>query len=502
MYAENVLRRDRIPRWKATTIPAEYWVASLILVVTVVLRFAWLGTHPGYEWDEPVYTYIAGNLADNGLLEAKREYYRSVSEAYLYHPPFYFGLLAAWFKVFGVGIFQARILASIGSVVTTLILYFFLRRIAGWKWAAVATGLLSIDAWLVFTSRVSWIENTMMPIGAVAHLLYGKFVLEAPVPSNRRESFRFWAGVVVTGSLLGATAAYKHVGAYLVLAVFIGWFTSRLQHKRHAVVVVTFAVTALAYISAMTVYFNNNFLDQAATQLRRSLGRQESRGALTSIEDVLEPLTSQYAIYWVSILLTVFAVTLLIIRTVLVALRRCQMTAGETVFYSWALGAVIFFIVLQLKIPHYFLMLQIPLLCYLVLEVRRFMAARSFSLRAKFVAGVAIALIVIANAFALTMRLGVLDGNPLQQTANWTAANIPATATVVTEESVGHLISQPYCKMAFARNCPDAEYIITYTSITQEVPDSRSVEVMLERGVLLERFNGFKEEISIYQIQR
>ncbi|MFZ1301183.1 MAG: glycosyltransferase family 39 protein [Candidatus Microsaccharimonas sp.] len=486
--------------WSTVRVSREIWVVGSVFIVAILSRFVMLGMNPGFEWDEPVYTYVAGNLATNGLMEAKTEFYRTASEPYLYHPPFYFGLLAGWFQLFGVGIAQARVLASIGSIVMLAVLYILLREILGWKWAVATIALLSIDGWLVFTNRVSWIENTMMPIGVVALLLYYRFVLKAPEPSGRREKLLLQAGLIGTGLLFGAVTVYKHVGVYFFLALLVCWLVTRIFHKRHLTVLYSFSGVIVVYVILMVAYFRENFIDQVATQVRRSFGTQESRGALTSIGDVLGPLTSQYAIYWSSVVLVATAVVLLVIRAISIIRKKSTLTAGEALLFSWAAGSVIFFIVLQLKIPHYFLMLEIPLFCYLMLEVQRYAQRKRGSRNLKTVAVVIASVLVIANAFALTMRLGVLDSNPLQQTAEWTAKHLPADATVISEESVGLAIQQPYCKIAFARNCPDVEYIITYTSATQKVPDTRSVEVMLENATLLQSFSGFKEEIRIYRI--
>lgn len=490
------------PTWTGVWLSRELWWIVPLGIVAVGLRVLWIGVHPGYEWDEPVYTYIAANLAANGLLEGKTEYYRTMSEPYLYHPPFYFALLAGWFKIFGAGIVQARWLALLGSIAMFVFFYLLLRSVVGWRWAVGIVGLTSIDAWLVFTNRVSWIENTMMPIGVAALWLYYRYVLDYPIVASRRGRAWPWAGVASAGILLGLVTVYKHVGVYFVLAVLVCWLVTRSSHKRHIVALGAYMIIVAGYVAGMSLYFEGNFVSQVNTQVRRSLGIQESRGALTSVADIVGPLTAQYAIYWPTVLVSGLAMIVLVWRTVSLMRRRSMLTHGEATVYSWALAAVLFFAVLQLKIPHYFLMLQVPLYGYLGMETYRYVRGRKDAkdIRIRRVLVAVVLTMIAANVFAITMRMAVLDGNPLSQTASWTAANIPPTATVVTEESVGTSIVQPYCKLAFARYCQDAEYLIIYTSATQQPPDSRSVQVLRERAVPLTLFKGFKEEISIYQL--
>src|SRR5271168_407896 len=92
-------------------------VFGLILAAAAALRLWDLGRKPGWQSDETVYTDIAKNLATSGSLSEHIQYHTSWAP-FLFHPPFYFLLLAGWFKVVGAGVPQARMLAVIASLVT------------------------------------------------------------------------------------------------------------------------------------------------------------------------------------------------------------------------------------------------------------------------------------------------------------------------------------------------------------------------------------------------
>jgi 4-amino-4-deoxy-L-arabinose transferase-like glycosyltransferase len=171
---------------------------SLILLAGAFLRFWQLGSRPGFDWDEPVYTDIARHLAGEDLLAAKTDY-TAQPEPYLYHPPFYYMVLSLWFRLFGSGIVQARQLAACSSIVLLGLLAAFLRAHIA-DWSLLATGMIAFDGWLVFTNRVSWIENLMMPLGVAALWLYRR-------ASNQPATGRF----AIAGAALGGVVVFKHV---------------------------------------------------------------------------------------------------------------------------------------------------------------------------------------------------------------------------------------------------------------------------------------------------
>lgn len=73
-----------------------------LLAVAAAPRLWDLGAKPGWQSDETVYADVARNLATSGSLSEHIQYHTSWAP-FLFHPPFYFLLLAGWFKLTGAG---------------------------------------------------------------------------------------------------------------------------------------------------------------------------------------------------------------------------------------------------------------------------------------------------------------------------------------------------------------------------------------------------------------
>jgi 4-amino-4-deoxy-L-arabinose transferase-like glycosyltransferase len=472
-----------------------------ILLVAGILRFWHIATRPGYDWDESVYSVIGANMAHHDLLQAKTEA-GFAAQPYLYHPPVYFAVLGLWYRVFGTGIPEARALAAVSSLVMLLILGLWLRKQVGDKWALIATGVLAIDGWTVFTNRVGWFENSMMPIGIVGLWLYWKAIKS---PSLGR--------FIAAGGVLGFVAVFKHVGIYFLIAVLINWLIVRSDHKKHLALLGTAIGLIATYIGIMSITYGTTYWDESTVQIQRILGMRESRGAVNSVSDIVEPLISQYKIFVLTVLLLVVGVVLVIVRTIQMIRQRSTDAIGDnTILFSWAASAVICFAGMKLVLPHYLIMVIVPLYCFIASELSRReqlkkikaldSAKHRLTRRPLLVVGVVLALMAIGNGIAFAVRIADSDDNALKATAIWATNHLPANAEIITEESVGAVISQPYCKIAHSGACHGATYIITYNSHTQQPPRDHTTNELLATATKLKTFKGFKEDITILRLAK
>jgi 4-amino-4-deoxy-L-arabinose transferase-like glycosyltransferase len=163
-------RRPGPPGWRGRPWPVLAAFA-VVLTATAALRLWDLGSKPGWQSDETVYADIARNLATSGSLSEHTQYHMSWAP-FLFHPPFYFLLLAGWFKLTGAGVPQARLFAVVASLVTLGLLMRLIRRLHGPVTALVTVTFVAFDGWLLFVQRVSYIENTLMVIIVAGFLLY------------------------------------------------------------------------------------------------------------------------------------------------------------------------------------------------------------------------------------------------------------------------------------------------------------------------------------------
>jgi 4-amino-4-deoxy-L-arabinose transferase-like glycosyltransferase len=484
------------------TLNQLFWpMGALIVAIAAALRLPNLAVWPGLEWDEPVYADVSANFAAYGEIAAKPEYL-SESTPYLFHPPFHFILEGSWFKLVGAGVTQARLLAVISSLIMIVLLISMLRRMIG-NWALLAGILVAIDGWLVFSNRVSWIENTLVLLGVFGLWMYVRALDKSKVS---------W--FVAAGAILGLTRVYKHVGVIFVGAVFIHWLIRRQQTRRHLVLFATSVAVGAAYLAAMSAIYGQTFWDQSSIQFRRSTGEQSSRGALNQIGDIVAPLMDQYKIFAVTLgLAGVAVVTLITFRTVQMIKRRSAASASDhSLLVAWAASALIFFALLQLRFPHYFILVLLPLLVYLTAEIRmlvlRYQArgahrAQRWPSTARLVLVAAGLAIVILNGIAFHQRfIAPSQDDALRETAAWVAANVPADATVITEESIGVMIDQPYCNTWRGDTCQDASYVITYTSHTQQLSTDNNLPRVIASGFEVFRTTGYKEQLTVYRLPK
>ncbi|MGD9018549.1 MAG: hypothetical protein PVH30_14270 [Desulfobacterales bacterium] len=485
--------------FKQIPIPYRHLLFLLIFLVAVFFRFWNLAVAPYYEWDEPVYTSIGANVARTGDIRVKTEI-GAVEPVYLYHPPFHFLLLGGWFERFGMSIEIARILAAAMSTVTLAILFFFLiaydrGRDGG---ALIALFLLGIDSWMVFSNRVGWIENTMMPIG-----IMGLWVYDSALKAETTQYWRF----ALAGALLSAVSIYKHVGLYFLLMVPICWvINGRKDIKAHALLAATAGGLIFAYIFAMVTIYGDFFIDHYTVQIRRTFGLQHSRGVVESFNHLITAITGNYRIY-AGMMITALIAFGFFIGKIYLAIRHRTLAVlqDNAVLFSCTAASLVFFGSISLKIPHYYLMVLVPLYAFAAMETVGLV--RRNPIHRKMISAV-LSLIFLINVFALFDLFGSAQQNAGADLKRYFDASEPINAAVITEETIGTLIRQPYFKIGrFQRHLYNGDFrkhrpslLVTYESITQKIPDNPELALLIDKSTVIQEFSDFKCRLKVYRI--
>jgi hypothetical protein len=212
---------------------------------------------------------------------------------------------------------------------------------------------------------------------------------------------------------------------------------------------------------------------------------------------VIEALLGQYKL---------FAMTLALagLSLLAVARRAWLFVRGrgvpDPVLFGWAAAAALTFAASGLKMAHYFMMIEVPLFMFLFSELaalpRRTRRVTTFAL-------VALVVVLAANFVAYDLRIATRDDNALAQVRDYTARNLPPDALILTEETVGAIVPQPYCKFHRVGLCASrADYVIVYTSLTQAPPDDPRLARLIAASRPLRSFQGFKETITVYATPR
>src|SRR5579872_2617937 len=181
--------------------------------------------------DELTYQYLGAYTCNHGFPDL-RPVLGKAPEPFLYHPPFFFYLLAGWFRLWGNdGLYTARMFSVVISIVMLALLFLLVRRAFGSRAALLALFLAALDPWLILINQGVYIENSLMLIVLAAIWLYWN--------ANRQEygdRRRYLLSYGLAGLALGAAVAYKQIGGYVLLAVVINFLLTRRRHpKGHAV---------------------------------------------------------------------------------------------------------------------------------------------------------------------------------------------------------------------------------------------------------------------------
>jgi 4-amino-4-deoxy-L-arabinose transferase-like glycosyltransferase len=466
-------------------------VFALVLACGAALRLWSLGTRPGWQYDEGVYTGVATNLLQHGTINEHITYGAQWAPD-LYQPPFYFIALARWFALVGPGIYQARVLGVLCSLGTLTLLFRLLWRLHGPGAALFAMVPITFDGWLLYIQRISYMENMLLLLVTAGMLLYQR-ALDAPS----------WWRFTLAGSLLGFAIAFKYTGVYVIGTVLLTWLIQRREHKGHLLLLGS-AMTVLGACILLEIRWfdiagHDWFIQQTTVQIQRVLGLQSSGGTLTSPTKGLHLLLAEYKVFVPSFLIAVLA-----IATALRRLMRCYRIRGwepvrdNALLFSWMSAGVVIFGFSSLRFPQYFALILVPMYAFFWTEVKQ------WEWEWRTLAGISVAA-ALMGLLSFWGRVGAYDDNVFAQVQQYAATSIPPNAVVVADEAVGDLIKQPYCREQQADPCVGhASYAITwntYLQTTWQLGDP-AYHQMMAGAVELKSWTGFNGTVAVWRLAR
>ena len=470
---------------------SRWWpvLGAAIFIVGAALRLWSLGRN-GWQWDEAVYRSVASNIAMHDLYAVKPEY-GQLPQPYFYQPPFYFLLLGGWFKLVGIGFVQERLFAALVSLAAIGMLFFFVKGKLGLPGATAASACILFDGWMIYTNRTAWIENSLLVFVVGALWLYDR-ALRKPATG----------AFVIAGTVLAAATVYKHIGGYAILVVCLNWFITRKDGRGRGqlLMLATAFAGMLLYGAVMLLIYKGVFWHDTLVQLKRTFGVQASRGTLNDPSDVIRPLINQYRVFVTTIVGAGIAFAVMAWRIVEGLTTRSWAKIKEnSLFFAWGAAALGGFAAIALRFPHYYIMVAVPLYVYLVSE-GVYSDRRSPRAWRLWLFTAIVVIVAIGGLFAFGMRIVAISNSDqaLQETAAFMQEHVPHDAVVIADQPVGSIIPQPYCNPF--RLCPQAKYLITYASDTQQLPNTPGYQELLKRTVILKEITGYKERISIRKI--
>jgi len=123
------------------------WVFALLMALSLFLRlYRYADAIPGLDIDESVKARVGIEIAEGTL---------SYRPFFHLRESFYFYLVAAAFKLFGVSIPVLRSVSLVNGMLMLVVLFFFTRRLFGDYPAIAATFLLSFSLWHNVISKIA-----------------------------------------------------------------------------------------------------------------------------------------------------------------------------------------------------------------------------------------------------------------------------------------------------------------------------------------------------------
>jgi hypothetical protein len=497
---EHVAPQPPIPRWPLTARQAAIAAFTMALTVGAALRFWNLASKPDWQYDEGVYTQVGGNVV-HGML-AEHVTYGTPWQPFLYQPPLYFLALARWFALTGASIYHARILGVLCSLGTLIVLFRLMWRLHGPALALFVSVPVIFDGWLLYIQGVSYIENALLLLVCASILLYQR-AQEAPALGR----------YAVAGAAIAITIAVKYTAAYLILVVLLCWListaraedgTKRLvSHAGHLLLLATTTAVLAAYTAIMYWWFDlpqgrDWWVRQNMVQLRRVLGLQKSGGTLTSPFAAVHLLFAQYRVFAPSFVIAVAAFVLG--ARLLITCYRARSWAPlqpDALLWSWMAAGIVVFGSSSLRFPQYFALILVPMYCLWWSAV--WQSSSSTRLKAA-----AVGLAVACGITSFWLRVPEQNGNPFRQAQAYAATSIPRSAVVVTEEAIGDLITQRWCRVEQPVACSGvASYAITWKTYLQSsfTLGGAPFAELMKGAVPLRSWSGFSGTATVWRLR-
>ena len=413
-------------------------------------------------------------------------------QPFLYQPPFFTYVESRWFTLVGESIFHARILGVMLTGVMQVLLFRLLWRLHGAKVALFAILPIIFDGWLLYIERVSYIEHALIAIVVLGFLLY-KRALDNPS----------WHRFLLAGVALGSAACFKQTGAYVVVAALVCWLITRRAGKGHLILLGGAVLVIATYLLIMIRKFDAPgypwYIDQSLHQVLRVLGSQHSGGTLTSPTAALHLLAQEYAYFVPSVVVAVAGMVIALRRTwQCIRARSWRPVRPNALLYSWLMTGAVVFGVSSLKFPQYFVLILLPSYCFLWTELARMQHKKAIWRRI----WPTVAIVAGLGSFLLTVP--ALSVNTLQQVQAYAAGQIPANAIVVTEQSIGDLINQPWCTVEESTACVGhATYAITWQTYLESSAKQgdASFAVIMNGATKVTSFSGPVGTATVWKLR-
>jgi 4-amino-4-deoxy-L-arabinose transferase-like glycosyltransferase len=263
------------------TLPFWLFTISAILVLTISQLI-----QDGVFMDGMLYICVSKNLADGLGTFWEPHYSLTYYTVFREQPPLYFGLLAAFYKVFGTSMYVERLFCFVCFTFTLI----YIHRI--WKTLFSDDEQISKNSWLpilffisipiCFWSYSNHVEETVMTLFTTMSVYYLSKVL------FKKENVIFY--LILAGVCVFLSSLTKGIqGLFPITAVFSYWMVSNkdISFKKNILYSLILVGTPVL-IYTILIFFNNHIYDVFKLYFENRLGRTFNDAARTTTDNRFE----------------------------------------------------------------------------------------------------------------------------------------------------------------------------------------------------------------------
>lgn len=247
------------------TLPFWLFTISAILVLTISQLI-----QDGVFMDGMLYISVSKNLADGLGTFWEPHFSLTYYTIFREQPPLYFGLLAAFYKIFGTGMYVERLFCFLCFTFTLI----YIHRI--WKTLFSEDEQISKNSWLpilffisipiCFWSYSNHVEETVMTLFTTMSIYYLSKVL------FKKEYVIFY--LILAGLCVFLSSLTKGIqGLFPITAVFLYWMVNNkgLSFKKNIIYSLILVGTPVL-IYTILIFFNNHIYDVFKLYFENRLG--------------------------------------------------------------------------------------------------------------------------------------------------------------------------------------------------------------------------------------
>ena len=278
--------------------------------------------------------------------------------------------------------------------------------------------------------------------------------------------------------------------------MLIHWLLAGGSRRGHVVLLACAVGVVAAYVAGMLAVFGDEYWSSSSVQFGRASGTWNSGGGSVSSTGDIATVFEQYRLFYATIAIAVVGLLMLVVRVGWMIAKCTRAPAREIgVTFSWLIAGLLFFAVLQIRFPQYFMMVLIPLYGYVAIETVRWWSRHGPGDEAR--GSWLVVTLLVLDGVTFVQRIASRSDNALEAVAAFANARIPASRR--RDDGAADRRPDPAALLRDVERRSDAcvarKWLIDYRTDLFEPEHAYGIELPRADARRVATFVGFKERI-------